>query len=150
MTISYDDFIRFAQFSIRREITLRGCHVRGSTGVHIPSLIWLSKTKGANSILNISWSGCIHIKGSLWFWPKNFSLWDSIVRPVPIVSGVRRWWHVQLSCPLLPWCPLLFPWCLLSATTGTTTSSIISAIVVVTIVFQRPRELLWFCPLLME
>jgi len=155
MTISYDNFIIFAQFRIRREITLRGFHVRGSTGVPIPRLIWLSKTEGVNRILNIIWTGCIHIKGNLWFGPKNSSLWDIIVRPIPIVGGVRTWWDVPLSRPLLPKYPLLLPWCLLPAATGPTTSPVVLATIVVQLFFfPRPRELLGaegrLCPLFME
>lgn len=38
--------IIFAQFKIRRKITLRGCHMRSGSGVHIPRLIRLSKIEG--------------------------------------------------------------------------------------------------------
>lgn len=87
MTISDNDFIIFAQFKIRREITLRGCHVRGGSGVHVPRGVWLSKIEDAESTFNVSRAGSINIESSLLrFRPNNSTLLGlrTIIWSIPI------------------------------------------------------------------
>lgn len=114
MTISDNDFIIFAQFKIRREITLRGCHVRGGFGVHVPRGAWLSKIEGAESTFNVSRAGSINIESSLpRFEPKNSTLLrlGTIIWSILILGWVRARWVIPRTQLLprwvIPWLPLL-------------------------------------------
>ena len=116
VTIFYDDFIIFAQFKIRRDITLRGRHVGSGSGVHIPRWVQLRKVERANGIFNVSWARCVDIESSLLMSrSKNSTLLrvGIVVGPTPIAGWVRTCWNV-LGSPLLPLLLLL-----LSAATTT-------------------------------
>jgi hypothetical protein len=149
MTISYNDVMIFAQFKIRREITWRGCHVWGGSGIHIPRGVWLSEIEGVESAFNISWTSVVDMKCSLWrTWPKNSILLglSSIIGPVPIGWWIWARWNKPRG-PILPlrWTTTIYTREWISTVSSTSLIVPTAAILSLSTVSAIARRGWWIC-----